>query len=46
MTEEGKRLLNDLDKQLQEKDGKLNPGTTADLIAGVIFMALLFGLRF
>jgi triphosphoribosyl-dephospho-CoA synthase len=46
LTEEGKHLLNDLDGQLQEKEGKLNPGTTADLIAGVIFMALLFGLRF
>ncbi len=42
----GLRLTLDLDKELQKKNGKLNPGTTADLISGVIFCALLFGVRF
>ncbi|MFW9829307.1 MAG: triphosphoribosyl-dephospho-CoA synthase [Candidatus Thorarchaeota archaeon] len=45
-TDKGLALAIALDKELQEKMGKLNPGTTADLISGVIFCALLFGLRF
>jgi len=45
-SEHGLRLVIELDNELQEKNGKLNPGTTADLISGVIFSALLFGLRF
>ena len=45
-TEKGLKLTIDLDHKLQAKKGKLNPGTTADLICGVIFCALLFGLRF
>ncbi|MFX0104771.1 MAG: triphosphoribosyl-dephospho-CoA synthase [Candidatus Hodarchaeota archaeon] len=45
-TDQGLRLLIDLDNELQEKNGRLNPGTTADLISGVIFTSLLFGLRF
>ena len=45
-SEKGLKLAIDLDEELQEKDGKLNPGTTADLISGVIFCALIFGLRF
>lgn len=45
-SEKGLKLTLDLDKELQEKKGKLNPGTTADLLSGVIFCALLFGLRF
>lgn len=45
-SEQGLRLTIDLDNELQEKNGRLNPGTTADLISGVIFSALLFGLRF
>lgn len=43
---EGLKLTLQLDNELQEKKGKLNPGTTADLIAGIIFCALVFGLRF
>ncbi|MFX0000236.1 MAG: triphosphoribosyl-dephospho-CoA synthase [Candidatus Hermodarchaeota archaeon] len=43
---EGLRLTLVLDNELQQKKGKLNPGTTADLISGVIFCALLFGLRY
>jgi triphosphoribosyl-dephospho-CoA synthase len=45
-SEKGLNLTIELDNELQEREGKLNPGTTADLISGVIFCALLFGLRF
>jgi triphosphoribosyl-dephospho-CoA synthase len=45
-TETGLKLALDLDKQLQDKKGKMNPGTTADIIAGIIFCALIFGVRF
>lgn len=45
-SDKGLRLTLELDNQLQKKKGKLNPGTTADLVSGVIFCALLFGLRF
>ena len=45
-SEKGFKLSNQLDKELHKKKGKMNPGTTADLISGVIFCALLFGLRF
>jgi triphosphoribosyl-dephospho-CoA synthase len=45
-TDKGLRMTLKLDNRLQEKKGKLNPGTTADLISGVIFSALIFGLRF
>ena len=36
----------ELDDFLHSKKGKMNPGTTADLIAGVILCVLIFGLRF
>lgn len=45
-TKKGLRLAIKLDKKLHKAKGKLNPGTTADLIAGVIFSALVFGLKF
>lgn len=45
-SEEGLQLTLNLDKQLHEKRGKMNPGTTADLITGILFCALIFGLRF
>jgi triphosphoribosyl-dephospho-CoA synthase len=45
-SDKGLKLTIALDNKLQEEKGKLNPGTTADLISGVIFCALLFGLRF
>ncbi|MFX1573239.1 MAG: triphosphoribosyl-dephospho-CoA synthase [Promethearchaeota archaeon] len=45
-SEKGFKLSYQLDKELQEKKGKMNPGTTADLLAGIILCALLFGLRF
>lgn len=40
----GLKLAQKLDKLLQKKDGLLNPGTTADITAGIILCALLFGL--
>ena len=43
---EGLSLAKELDNFLHSKKGKLNPGTTADLMAGVILSALIFGLRF
>ncbi|MFX1496442.1 MAG: triphosphoribosyl-dephospho-CoA synthase [Promethearchaeota archaeon] len=45
-TKKGLRLAIKLDNKLHKAKGKLNPGTTADLIAGVIFSALIFGLKF
>ncbi|MHA1986896.1 MAG: triphosphoribosyl-dephospho-CoA synthase [Promethearchaeota archaeon] len=44
-SEKGLKLAFKLDVELQEKSGNLNPGTTADLLAGIIFCALIFGLR-
>jgi triphosphoribosyl-dephospho-CoA synthase len=43
-TKKGLHLSLSLDKDLHHK--KLNPGTTADLLTGVIFWALLSGLNF
>lgn len=45
-SKKGLKFTFDLDKKLQENKGRMNPGTTADLIAGVIFCSLIFGLRF
>jgi len=45
-SKKGREMLIALDTLLQKQRGKLNPGTTADLIAGIIFSALLFGLRY
>ncbi|MFW9822431.1 MAG: triphosphoribosyl-dephospho-CoA synthase [Candidatus Thorarchaeota archaeon] len=42
-TDEGLESTFKFDEELQKKDGNLNPGTTADLLAGVIFCALIFG---
>jgi len=46
LTEEGLNLAWKLDTMIQEKEGKANPGTTADIVTGVIFCALLLGLKF
>jgi triphosphoribosyl-dephospho-CoA synthase len=43
---EGLELTFKLDNELQKEKGKMNPGTTADIVTGVIFCALIFGLRF
>jgi len=45
-TKKGFQLTKELDGILHSKKGMMNPGTTADLIAGVILCALIFGLRF
>jgi triphosphoribosyl-dephospho-CoA synthase len=45
-TKKGLSLTKKLDKMLQKEKGKMNPGTTADLIAGIIFCALICGLNF
>lgn len=45
-SEIGLNLVKQLDIELHEKEGKMNPGTTADIVAGIIFCALLFGLSF
>ena len=42
----GLKKTEELDIELQKENGKLNPGTTADLLVGVIFLALIFGIRF
>jgi triphosphoribosyl-dephospho-CoA synthase len=39
-TPEGRRASKDLDKYLRSQGNKLNPGTTADLIAACLFVAL------
>ncbi|MBD3255210.1 MAG: hypothetical protein GF383_08965 [Candidatus Lokiarchaeota archaeon] len=44
--QKGIEMTKKFDNYLHRNDNLLNPGTTADLIAGVIFCALLFGLRF
>lgn len=44
-TKKGLKLAIKLDKNLQKQNGKLNPGATADLLAGVILCAFLFGLN-
>ena len=45
-TEDGRKALNAFDERLHEARGKLSPGTTADLTASSIMVALLRGLRF
>jgi len=45
-TEEGQRRILKLDERLQSSEGKLNPGTTADLTAASINIALLDGLKY
>lgn len=41
----GTRSLEDFDASLRSADNRLNPGTTADLVAGTLFAALLSGMR-
>ena len=45
-TEKGLKMVKQFDIELQKANGKLNPGTTADILTGVIFCALIFGLKF
>jgi triphosphoribosyl-dephospho-CoA synthase len=46
LKETGKAMCWKLDEELSRFQGKLNPGTTADLTASSIFVALLEGFRF
>jgi triphosphoribosyl-dephospho-CoA synthase len=41
----GTRSLADFDSSLRGTDNELNPGTTADLVAGTLLAALLLGVR-
>ena len=41
----GTRSLSEFDASLRGADNKLNPGTTADLVAGTLLAALLSGVR-
>ncbi len=43
---EGRRELEGLDIELREEDEKVNPGTTADIVAASIFIYLLLGGKF
>ena len=45
-SENGLKMAFKLDQRLHESSGKFNPGSTADLLAGIIFCALLYGIRF
>ncbi len=45
-TPEGRRALEAFDEKLHKAGGELNPGTTADLLAASIMVALLCGLRY
>ncbi len=45
-TEKGTKLLWDFDHKLQNLGEDYNPGTTADLTANALFIALLRGLKF
>ena len=42
---DGTRSLQDFDSSLRGADGRLNPGTTADLVAATLLAALLTGVR-
>ena len=43
--EKGKTLLWSLNEELQKEEGRLNPGTTADLTAASLYVLLLSGWR-
>ena len=45
-TEHGRKAIFDFDSKLQSANGEYNPGTSADLTAGSLMIAFLFGFRF
>ena len=45
-TKKGIKKVREFDKYLQKERGKLNPGTTADILTGILFCSLIFGLKF
>jgi triphosphoribosyl-dephospho-CoA synthase len=44
-TEDGLKMIYELDEELGKENGSLNPGTTADLTAASLFLILLSGWR-
>jgi triphosphoribosyl-dephospho-CoA synthase len=42
---DGRRSLQDFDSSLRSEGGRLNPGTTADLVAATLLVALMTGVR-
>ncbi len=44
-TKRGRNLISELNNYMNNKNGNLNPGTTADLTAVVIFICILFGIN-
>lgn len=44
-SKEGSRMLWSLDEELKKENGKLNPGTTADLTAASLYVLVLSGWR-
>lgn len=44
-TKEGREKVFELDKKLRDAEHRLNPGTTADLVAAVLAVAILDGYR-
>jgi triphosphoribosyl-dephospho-CoA synthase len=44
-SKEGNKMLWSLDEELKKENGKLNPGTTADLTAASLFVLVLSGWR-
>lgn len=45
-TEQGRAALHEFDQRLHSAGGELNPGTSADLTAASLMIAILCGLRF
>jgi len=45
LSEEGMRELVKMDEELKKAGGALNPGSTADIVAAALFVAILSGLR-
>ena len=43
LTEDGRRMIWDFDRELRSEENKLNPGSTADLVASSIMISLLTG---
>jgi len=45
ISKNGRRELNRFDKKLRDPKNKLNPGTTADIVASSLMIAILCGMR-
>jgi triphosphoribosyl-dephospho-CoA synthase len=45
LTKQGTDALNRFDRKLRDAENKFNPGTTADLVAVILMVALLKGIR-